>query len=209
VLGIEAENTGKGERWPPIQLNAYRRLAAALANGVGKGAEAVCGHREWAPGRKPDPQGIDMDGFRRSVAQLLGGPPPLRPPPESLGAALDRTAPPRDSSGTERDRTAELQRLVGTTADGIWGKNTVNACARSMIGWPDYVRDRSPRLADKLQGNDNHELVRWLQRQGNRRFAYNLSDDGQVGPATNHLIVVGLGQGDGTCGPKAFREVVR
>ena len=195
VLGIEAENTGKGEPWPALQLNAYRRLAAALASGVRKGAEAVCGHREWAPGRKPDPQGIDMDEFRRSVAQLLGGPP--APPP------------PRQTAGTERERTAELQQLVGVTADGVWGNNTAKACTKTMAGWPEYVRDRAPNLVDKLQGNANHELVRWLQRQGNRRFAYNLSEDGEVGPATNHLIVVGLGQGDGVCGPTAFREAVR
>ncbi len=195
VLGIEAENTGRGEPWPAAQLDAYRRLAAALASGTGKGAEFVCAHREWAPGRKPDPRDIEMDEFRQSVAQLLGEPPAPPPRPEP--------------TGTARDRIAELQQLVGATPDGIWGDETAKASGRNMIGWPAYVRDNAPGLVEKLHGNAHQELVRWLQRQGNRRFGFNLAEDGEVGPATNHLIVVGLGQGDGVCGPRGFMEAVR
>ena len=195
VLGIEAENTGNGEEWPAAQLDAYRRLAAAFVDGLKSGPELVCAHREWAPGRKPDPRGVEMEEFRQAVAQLLGAPPSPPPRPEP--------------TGTERDRVVELQQLVGAIPDGAWGDETVKACGRNMIGWREYVRDRAPGLVEKLHGNANQELVRWLQRQGNRRFAYNLVEDGRLGPATNHLIVVGLGQGDGVCGPKGFREAVR
>lgn len=73
ALGIEAEHTGKStEMWPPAQLLAYHRACAALLSGIDKDERFVCGHKEWAPKRKIDPIGLDMDSFRRSVGALLG-----------------------------------------------------------------------------------------------------------------------------------------
>ncbi|HVF75230.1 MAG TPA: N-acetylmuramoyl-L-alanine amidase [Acidimicrobiales bacterium] len=195
VLGIEAENTGRGEAWPQVQLDAYVRLAAALQGAVGGNVDNICAHREWTS-RKIDPAGIDMNDFRARAAQILGGANPPPPPPPS--------PPTTDQKG----RIAELQQLVGAGADGAWGSNTDAACSRNMIGWPDFVRGHAPTLADKLTGNTNRELVRWLQRQGNRKLSLNLTEDGLLGPATNHFIVVGLGQGDGVCGPKGFKAAV-
>lgn len=83
VFGIEAENNGIGEPWPHIQLEAYSRICAALCWHMGRGAEWICGHKEWAPRRKIDPRGIDMNWFRVHVQDLIewrraGGPfPPL------------------------------------------------------------------------------------------------------------------------------------
>lgn len=75
VWGIEAENTGTGaEAWPAVQLDAMRRLAAVLANKTPFGAGMVCGHKEWSPTRKVDPRGIDMDDYRRKVADLTAPP---------------------------------------------------------------------------------------------------------------------------------------
>ena len=195
VMGIEAENTGRGEPWPDIQLRAYERLVAALVSGMNSRVELVCAHREWAPGRKPDPAGIEMDPFRAEASRLVGEPPPPPPPP-----------PP---STSEAERIAELQRLLGVADDGAWSDKVDGACKQHMIGWTKYVKDHAPRLADKLGGNANDELVRWLQRQGNRRFRANLVEDGKVGPATTHIVVVNRGQFDGVCGPKGFREAVR
>lgn len=84
VWGIEAENTGRGEPWALAQLDAYHRLAAVLAQRTPFGPEMICAHREWAPARKVDPRGIDMDDFRRKVADL--------------------TAPPQEDEMTEADR---------------------------------------------------------------------------------------------------------
>lgn len=69
--GIEAENTGRGEAWSKAQLDAYYRLAAALCDMMGKPASAVIAHKEWAPTRKIDPAGINMNDFRSKVAALL------------------------------------------------------------------------------------------------------------------------------------------
>jgi len=76
AYGIEAENNGLGEPWSPAMLNAYYRLCAALLDYMGtKDVSKVFGHKEWAPGRKIDPAGIDMDNFRNNVrAALIAGP---------------------------------------------------------------------------------------------------------------------------------------
>lgn len=69
--GIEAANTGLGEPWPAVQLDAMKRVAAAIIKAhKGWGAKSVIAHREWQRG-KPDPQGVDMVKFRADVAKLL------------------------------------------------------------------------------------------------------------------------------------------
>lgn len=72
AYGIEAENNGLGEPWSKAQLNAYYRLCAALLAYMGtRDVSKVFAHKEWAPGRKTDPAGIDMDKFRDNVRQAL------------------------------------------------------------------------------------------------------------------------------------------
>lgn len=190
VLGIEAENTGRGEPWPTAQFDAYVALAAALTSGIGADPGMVCAHREWTT-RKIDPQAIEMDDFRARVGHRLDGP---QPEPQASGV---------------EGRVRQLQTLVGTTADGDFGPKTEAACRAQLVGWRTYVQQHAPRLADDLHGNNNTPLVRWLQEQGNRRFNLGLVVDGQVGPATNHLIVQCLGQADGVCGPAGFRGAVQ
>jgi hypothetical protein len=72
VVGIEAENTGR-ENWPKKQLEAYVTLVAAICDHLGIKTSMVAGHKEWAPGRKPDPHSIDMNEFRRWVDGARGG----------------------------------------------------------------------------------------------------------------------------------------
>ena len=80
VFGIEAEHTGNPrDPWPAAQIDAYHRVVAAMCRG-GAGVapiptSMICAHRERAPGRKPDPVGIDMNAFRSTVADLLSHPP--------------------------------------------------------------------------------------------------------------------------------------
>lgn len=72
TYGIEAENNGLGEPWSKEQLNAYYRLCAALLVWMGtRDVNRVFGHKEWAPGRKIDPAGIDMNRFREQVKLAL------------------------------------------------------------------------------------------------------------------------------------------
>lgn len=79
AIGIEAYNWGAGvpfpsrEPWPAVQLEAYVAGVAALLRHLKRDERYVCAHREWATpaGRKPDPSGIDMGGFRFKVKRLL------------------------------------------------------------------------------------------------------------------------------------------
>lgn len=67
-IGIEAESVGNGRDWTAAQRDAYPRLCRALAQHYGVPASRVIAHREWAPTRKIDPAGIDMNILRRAVA---------------------------------------------------------------------------------------------------------------------------------------------
>lgn len=71
ALGIEAESVGTRDDWTPEQRQNYPILAAALLRHMGRGAEWVCGHKEWAPTRKIDPAFWDMGDFRSQVGRLL------------------------------------------------------------------------------------------------------------------------------------------
>lgn len=81
MIGIEAENTGlpNDSPWPPVQVDSYARGCAALLKKVGLGAEMCLGHKEWAPGRKPDPS-FSMFEFRKQVAHFMEAPAGEKPP---------------------------------------------------------------------------------------------------------------------------------
>lgn len=73
AIGIEAENTGLGEKWSNAQLDSYVKLCRALIDEFKLSVNAVKAHKEiCAPvGRKPDPNfsanGLSMDEFRAAV----------------------------------------------------------------------------------------------------------------------------------------------
>lgn len=73
AIGIEAENTGLGEKWSTAQLDSYVKLCAALVKEFKLSASDVRAHKEICSpvGRKPDPNfsanGLSMDEFRAAV----------------------------------------------------------------------------------------------------------------------------------------------
>src|SRR5690606_14092790 len=72
LIGIEAEHPGTpGHPWPAVQLDSYRRGTAALLKAFGLGSDRCIGHKEWAPNRKIDPYGLDMNVERRCVAEYM------------------------------------------------------------------------------------------------------------------------------------------
>ena len=74
AVGIEAYNDGRGEPWPAVQLDAYDRGVAAILKKLDLPASRLCGHKEWAPGRKIDPNGVDMVAMRARVERLNTAP---------------------------------------------------------------------------------------------------------------------------------------
>ena len=71
-IGIECANDGVGEPWPQRQIEALGVGTAALLRVMQSSPAMVVGHKEWAPRRKVDPRGVDMDMFRRYVENLMG-----------------------------------------------------------------------------------------------------------------------------------------
>lgn len=69
VLGIEADSDGSS--WTPAQRELYPVLVAALLSGIGRDESWCCGHKEWAPERKPDPGDWSMDDMRRQIGERL------------------------------------------------------------------------------------------------------------------------------------------
>lgn len=106
VWGIEAENNGVGEPWPAVQLDAYYRTSAALAEYTGFAPGSICGHKEWTR-TKIDPAGIDMNDFRRRVATLLEEGPAPTP---TLKGSPDMISTTKLNDG----RLVEFRAAVGT-----------------------------------------------------------------------------------------------
>jgi hypothetical protein len=100
TIGIEAANDGGGSpnqphrsSWPDVQYEAYVTGVAAILWFLGKGADHVIGHKDWAGPKqgKWDPGAIDMAVFRTDVQHQIDlGPPdgrgtepaPAEPAPE-------------------------------------------------------------------------------------------------------------------------------
>lgn len=121
-IGIEAENTGRGdEPWPAVQIDAYQRGVAAILRHIGADAEFCAGHKEYAPQRKSDPA-FDMDVFRQAVAALLDGsaPAPVLIPAVEPGGAARRTV----RRGDNGELVKHVQRTVGAKVDGDFGART-------------------------------------------------------------------------------------
>lgn len=73
-IGIETDHT-TGEPWPDMQLRSLKVGCAALTRAYGVSPlETIWGHKEYAPGRKDDPDGIDMAEFRLSVQNIVTSP---------------------------------------------------------------------------------------------------------------------------------------
>lgn len=71
TVGVEIENDGRGEEWTRELLRAADTSFAVLLDFVGGNPRRHMGHKEWAPGRKPDPAGVDMDRDRDRVRELM------------------------------------------------------------------------------------------------------------------------------------------
>ena len=71
LVGIECENNGTGEPWPDEQRRAMTIVSAILLERLGQPARMCVDHKQWAPKRKIDLGGIEMDDFRKQVQEKL------------------------------------------------------------------------------------------------------------------------------------------
>jgi N-acetyl-anhydromuramyl-L-alanine amidase AmpD len=132
-IGIEAENSGvthgpKADPWPAVQMDAYRRGAAAILRKIRANAIMVCGHKEYAlpQGRKIDPS-FDMDDFRLQVAAIMAGTAPLPYVIPAIDAGGRKTL----RRGARGNEVKQVQTKVGVVASGTFDAGT-EAAVRSF-----------------------------------------------------------------------------
>lgn len=136
VLGIEVENNGVGEPWSPHLVAVFDRASAALLDGLDTTADYYCGHKEWAPRRKIDPHGLDMNEQRARIANILKGGSPIV------------TDPTREQWRALQQALTDIGANPGTP-DGIPGPLTRGGLATAYIlaGGSDLIADIAERDA--------------------------------------------------------------
>ena len=130
-IGIEAENAGTQADfpWPQVQLEAYHRGVAAILQHLGKDASFCCGHKEYAPHRKDDPD-LNMIEFRAAVAAIMSGttPPVSLIPKVEPAPAPGVPAPRATLRRPTRDALVKtLQQKLHINVDGNFGPKTEGA----------------------------------------------------------------------------------
>ena len=133
-IGIEAENEGSlGDfPWPTVQVEAYHRGVAAILKHLAKDASFCCGHKEYAPDRKPDPN-LNMNVFREAVAGFINGtiqPTPLIPDEETQPQLGQPGPRPTLRRPMTHELIKDVQAKVGVSADGKFGPRTEAAVRR-------------------------------------------------------------------------------
>ena len=139
-VGIECENTGRGEPWPDAQVDAMVRTSAALCRLMRVGADHVRGHKETSLEGKIDPAGIDMSDFRQRVAKVLATPSaPIAP---KGGLDVDENT----LRKIIRDETLGAKFREFTDQDGN-GKRDVRSVSEILYATHSAVVDLARRMA--------------------------------------------------------------
>jgi peptidoglycan hydrolase-like protein with peptidoglycan-binding domain len=120
-IGIEAENSGGvGDGWPEVQMDAYCRGVAAILVKIGADIGMCCGHKEYAPARKPNDPRFSMDVFRERVRGIMAGTGPVRP----LIPAASEAGRPTVQRGSRGEPVRVVQEKIGAVVDGVFGAAT-------------------------------------------------------------------------------------
>lgn len=70
ALGWEGQNDGD-EDWHPLHLEAVAIGNAALLSFMGSGVNKLADHKTYAPRRKVDRYGVDIEDWRKRVASIM------------------------------------------------------------------------------------------------------------------------------------------
>lgn len=132
VIGVEAVNDGRGQEWPAVQLDAYRRINSAILRKIGRDSGSCVGHKEYSSEGKIDPFGIDMPTFRRDVQALIDRKPT---PTKGRGVFSDEVI--RNRRGQDinaGEMVAYIDEHTGLILDQLGGKGTRDGAP--FPGWP-------------------------------------------------------------------------
>lgn len=138
--GFECINLGDGaDPWPPAQLEAIEKAAAAICRAHGWTERSVIGHREWT-NTKIDPRGFSMADMRARIARRLAAPPGGKPKPA-----------PKQASGTYTvkagDTLSEIGARLGVRWQSIANLNGLKAPYRIHPGQVLKVPAEAPATA--------------------------------------------------------------
>lgn len=164
MLGIECVYNGSDIT--DAQRRAYPILTAALCRAYDIPVGNVIGHKEWAPGRKPDPGQVDMTDARRAVQALVQGAQPAPSPapsttPRRLPSMIERPFPTGDSAHRIIAPTGAASQLVSQA----WLSVSVSGTARVQV-WCQKYGNPNPTGA---AGADKAERD-WTLRSGDRAW---------------------------------------
>lgn len=87
TFGAEHQNDGR-QPWPSQQVEAIRRVDAALLKAMGRDTAYMLDHKTYAPTRKVDRHSTDVASERRAVAKLMQ-PAPTDPWEEFMSELTD------------------------------------------------------------------------------------------------------------------------
>jgi len=136
-IGIETDHT-VNESWPAAQLDALRRGTAAIFAKQNCAADWLHFHKTICdpPGRKVDPDGLDLGTERATVAKMIGGGSPSTPTPPTT------PTPPKDDNDMADITDAQMNQIADkvlakltaktvrmNTVDGKTGKETATDTA--------------------------------------------------------------------------------
>lgn len=138
LIGLELENVGDGsEPFPARQVEVAQTASAVILRRLEQPATRCWGHKEYAPGRKPDPRGIDMTTFRTGVAARYANPGAADMTPAQIAAVKGIQAA-LNSWGVQ-------PQLV---VDGDPGPATAKALADLLTGIDARLTDLGSKVAD-------------------------------------------------------------
>lgn len=128
-------------------LDAYPRLNAALLTGLGRGSEWLCGHHEWAPGRKIDIRDV-IGRIRTDTARHLSGgaPPPAAPIGDDDMDAWN-AAVLAETNKLTKDLHAMMGAFKGGGEAGVFRPFFVAAAAEALKGGSVDVKKLAAELA--------------------------------------------------------------
>lgn len=114
TIGVETDHTF-GNPWPKVQLDSINIGSRALARHYGFKASNCAGHKEYAAGRKPDPESFDLNAWRKFIG----------------GAATPAPAPqPAPTGGTytvqSGDTLSSIAKKYGTTWSDLAALNKLS-----------------------------------------------------------------------------------
>lgn len=164
MLGVETDHTD-GDPWPAEQMAAINDGCRALVRHYGWQARDCCGHLEYAPGRKHDPSGLDLNAWRAYLASSGKPAPATTPtatPPEEddmptakeiVDELLSRPIPVTDNTRDPVKQTYSVQALLAQVVylqSVLWQLRAPSAAAVAAIVKANAPAGTSDATADQI-----------------------------------------------------------